>query len=146
MVNNANVSAYQGLVPASNSSDAARRISGGPLYDSNDVFKILRQGDGSTIPWTNKCTRDIHRLELDIADVRKLIKETLEKGRYKNSQWCEQAPSGPWAACDAYSLKRKEWVENAKKEMEFEYYVKFAIGKTGKILLLVSCHEPQDRG
>ena len=55
-------------------------------------------------------------------------------------------PSGPWAACDAYQLWHNEWVQAAYKEMCFEYYIKFAIGKSGKLLLLVSCHEPQDRG
>jgi len=33
-----------------------------------------------------------------------------------------------------------EWVATASKEMGVEYFVKFAVGKTGQLLLLVSCH------
>jgi hypothetical protein len=51
-----------------------------------------------------------------------------------------QEASGPWAACDAYELKRRERCPVARKELEYTYYIKFAIGMTGKILLLVSCH------
>lgn len=69
-----------------------------------------------------------------------LGKLLITQGQYVNSQWCVQKPTGPWAACDGYRLFRDEWVEYAHKEMRYEYYVKFAIGKTGKLLLLVSCH------
>lgn len=133
-----NVSAYSGRFPSPDSTDLI--IHDGPLYDSKQVLSLLNKGDNNTIPWTRRCKADLQRMSFDIADARALIKDALRSGQYLNSQWCEQKPSGPWAACDAYRLVRDEWNEYAHKEFRIEYYVKFAIGKTGKILLLISCH------
>lgn len=145
MVNNVkNLSAFLGAPPLSEQAD--RRIAAGPLYVAADVLALLKQGDAALIPWTRKCKDDLMRLMLEISDAQALVREALQSGHYRNSEWCVQSPSGPWAACDAYTLRRAEWVQAAHKEMIFEYYIKFAIGKTGKLLLLVSCHEPQDRG
>ena len=38
-----------------------------------------------------------------------------------------------------------EWIEAAYKSFEVEYYVKFAVGKSGHVLLIVSCHLPENR-
>jgi hypothetical protein len=43
-------------------------------------------------------------------------------------------------AADAYSLRRSEWVAAARKDMLIEYFVKFAIGRSGSLVLIVSCH------
>lgn len=119
----------------------ARGIAGGPLYPNAEVVKLLAQiGAKGVLPWTRKCTEDIQRLSLDSDEVFALVSETIRCGRYIGSEWCEQQPSGPWAACDAYELKRRERCPVARKELEYTYYIKFAIGMTGKILLLVSCH------
>lgn len=145
MVNNPyNLSAFDGQPPSGERDD--RRISGGPLYLAVEVLALLGQGEKVLVPWTRKCKNDLMRLSLDNEGALELVCEALRNGRYRNSEWCEQQPSGPWAACDAYQLSRREWVEAAHKEMTFDYFIKFAIGKTGKVLLLVSCHEPQDRG
>ncbi|MEM5528246.1 hypothetical protein WN093_05390 [Gammaproteobacteria bacterium AS21] len=134
-----NVSAYEGL-PPSEVGVVSYYISDGPLYSLTDVLALLDTGESSTILWTRKCKNDVQQLSYEIADVQKLIKQAVTQGRYINSQWCRQQPTGPWAACDSYRLSRDEWVEYAYKEMRYKYYVKFAIGKTGKLLLLVSCH------
>lgn len=42
--------------------------------------------------------------------------------------------------CDAYKVTRKEWIENAGKYIPMTYYLKFAISKTGHILLMASNH------
>src|SRR5690554_5358995 len=140
MVNNAiNVSAYKGL-PPSEIGDDRHYISDGPLYPVEDVLNLLEVGESATILWTRQCKSHVQQLSYEIADVQKLIKQAITQGQYVNSQWCVQRPTGPWAACDSYRLFRNEWVEYAYKEMRYEYYVKFAIGKTGKLLLLVSCH------
>ncbi len=139
-----NVSAYPCDPPAD--AQTNRRIPEGPLYRKEDVLAVLRQGDRALITWTRKCSNDLQRLGFDIGDASTLIGEALSTGRYRNSEWCQQHPSGPWAACDAYQVTRMEWVHAAHKDMKFDYYVKFGIGKTGKILLIVSCHEPQERG
>lgn len=143
MVNNAiNVSAYSGEVPLGGSSETIY-IEGGPLYEVDKVLQLLAEGDEKTIPWTRKCISDLQKWSLDKEDARQILKEAITQGRYLNSQWCVQKPTGPWAACDGYKLVRNEWVDYAHKEMRFEYYVKLAVGKTGRILLLVSCHLSQ---
>lgn len=145
MVNNfSNLSAYQGVPPSNQQTD--RRIAGGPLYPKVEVQTLLDQGESILVPWTRKCKSDLQRLSWDRQDALILVQAALSGGRYHNSEWCQQQPSGPWAACDAYQLSRLEWIETAHKDMTIEYYVKFAIGKTRKLLLLVSCHQPQDRG
>lgn len=139
MVNNTfNVSAYEGE-PPSEASESRIHIEG-PLYSVENVLKILDLGEEQTHLWTRKCIRDVENLALDIPEVQTLVREAITQGQYLKSEWCVQRPTGPWAACDGYRLLRNEWVQHAHKEMRFEYYVKFAIGKTGKILLLVSCH------
>lgn len=143
MVNNAiNVSAYEGQ-PPTEVGNKRSRISDGPLYDVKEVFALLTQGDDQTHLWTRKCVQDVQALAFDIADVRELLKQALTTGHYINSEWCVQKPTGPWAACDSYRLSRQEWNDAAYKDLPCEYYVKFAIGKTGRLLLLVSCHLSQ---
>ncbi|NKC13647.1 MAG: hypothetical protein GKR94_16095 [Gammaproteobacteria bacterium] len=68
----------------------------------------------------------------------------LRSGRFRGSEWCKHSPNGPWAACDAYSLARRERMPYGRTQMDVEYYVKFAVAKTGK-LLIVSCHPPEER-
>ena len=142
MVNNQrNVSAFEQEPP--NRTTIGRININGPLYKIEDVLKILESEGNTTIPWTRKCTQDIEKLALDIDDISDLLKKTIIQGQYLNSEWCVQKPTGPWAACDSYRLQREEWMEYAHKYISCNYYVKFAIGKTGKILLLVSCHVSQ---
>lgn len=143
MVNNViNVSAYTGQ-PPDQAGDERIYIDNGPLYPVDDVRQLLDAGDDKTTLWTRKCIQDVTGLGYEIADVRQLLQQAITEGHYLNSEWCVQRPTGPWAACDGYRLQRNEWVAAARKEMRFEYYVKFAIGKTGQILLLVSCHMSQ---
>ena len=63
----------------------------------------------------------------------------LRPADYRDSEWCTNGRNA-LAACDAYALRRVEWVAAAGKEMGVEYFVKFAVGKTGQLVLLVSCH------
>jgi hypothetical protein len=92
---------------------------------------------------TERCRKDVQTMGFDIDDVKQLVCAALSSGSYLKSEWCivgQTDKAISWAACDSYRLFRNEWVEYAHKEMRYEYYVKFAIGKTGKLLLLVSCH------
>lgn len=142
MVNNQrNVSAFIQDPPTGTTN--GRININGPLYKIEDVLKILESKGNTTIPWTRKCTQDIQNLALDTDDIRDLLKQAITQGRYLNSEWSVQKPTGPWAACDSYRLQREEWADYAHKYISCNYYVKFAIGKTGKILLLVSCHVSQ---
>lgn len=138
MVNNINLSSYVGSLPASE--NAGRKIMGGPLYERNQVLSVLSQGVSVISPWTRKCISDLKKYSMDHADVLELLKCALTTGIFKGSEWCVAKPGGSWAACDSYQVIRSEWVENAHKNMQFEYYVKFAIGKSGNLILTVSCH------
>ena len=137
MVNDRVVSRFQGSPTRENGG----LIPGGPLYVAEEVCQLLdSKGDNGLILWTRDCVRDAQNDGLDNAAVADLLKAALRNGQYRNSQWCQQKPDGPWAACDAYTVVYRAWVENAGKEMDFEYYLKFAINKQGKFLLVVSCH------
>jgi len=139
MVSDKIISQYMGTLPVPVGSD--RGIPQGPLYPAAEVLKLLQDCGASGIQvWTKKCTADLQKLLLDTDDLVDLLRESVLGGRFIGSEWCRQTPDGPWAACDAYALYRREWVAVAHRDMPMEYYLKFAIGKTGKILLLVSCH------
>ena len=131
------VSRYVGTLPETDRSD--RKISDGPLYPTDEILMLL-EIEQTVRLWTRKCAADVQNLALDGDDLTDLLREAVSGGRFTGSEWCRQTPNGPWAACDAYSLIRSEWMAVASREMRMEYYFKLAIGKTGKILLLVSCH------
>ena len=77
-------------------------------------------------------------LKADVTEVSDLLLG-LSSRNYIDSEWCENGKQA-WAACDAYLTQRKEWVERIRKQVSMSFFVKFAIGKTGKVVLLVSCH------
>ncbi len=139
MVTTRIVSRFSG--PPSPDAALGRKISGGPLYEADEVLQLLAKAGGAAVQaWSRDCIRDVQKLELDGDDLAGLIGEAVRCGRFLGAEWCVQKPDGPWAACDAYSLRRSEWIEAAGKQMVAEYYIKFAIGKTGLLLLLASCH------
>lgn len=120
---------------------APRGIEGGPLYPGPEILALIAgHGVENIISWTRKCVEDIQKMALDADELADLVFKALNKGRYIGSEWCQQQPSGPWAACDAYRLRCQEWSPVARREIEMEYYLKFAIGVSGTILLLASCH------
>ncbi|WP_341936548.1 hypothetical protein [Marinimicrobium sp. C2-29] len=148
MVNNPiNISAYSEPAPDHlQEYGADRGIAGGPLYDPARVLELLQDDGRSIQPWTRKCVKDMRdKLCLDHEGVAELVREAVTRGRYLNSQWCRGNKDHIWAACDAYVLCRGEYMVYAHKFMEIEYYLKFAINKSGKFLLLVSSHNPEDR-
>ena len=121
--------------------DAAspRGISGGPLYPAPEVMALLDQGERVLKVWTRKCTQDLQALAFDDDAALRLVRDALTTGRFRCTEWCTNNGHA-WAACDAYTLRRSEWVQGLGREDVCNYYVKFAIGKTGMLLLLVSCH------
>lgn len=132
------VSRFSGTPPVAGEN---RHISDTPLYAPAELLELLgRQGCDGITQWTRDCIRDMQKWSLSLDDALELIELAVKRGRFLGAEWCHQKPGGPWAACDAYSLTRLEWIDHAHREMNVEYYVKFAIGKTGQILLLVSCH------
>lgn len=134
MVNFVIVSEYSSTLP---SLGGGEKIPGGPLYELRRVKAILKGGAGITL-WTRDCAKDVAELGWDHAEVIDLVRQ-LEQEHYIDSEWCENG-RGAFAACDAYSLQRKEWIAAAHKDMLMEYFVKFAINKLGTMVLTVSCH------
>jgi hypothetical protein len=146
MVNTRIISRFQGPPPVPEQGED-RRIPGGPLYPKVDVLELLdREGAEAVKPLTDKCIREVADLAFDSEEIATLVRQAVTSGRFRNSEWCQlNSRQNTWAAADAYSLVRKEWMEAAYKDMDIEYYLKFAIGITGKLLILVSCHTSQNR-
>jgi hypothetical protein len=134
MVNFYIVSEYSGNVP---SEGGSLKIADGPLYALDRVKTILKDGTGLQL-WTRDAVKNVAELGLEKADVIDLILQ-LQNGDYIDSEWCENG-KGAFAACDAYVIKVKEWVETANKDMLIGYFVKFAINKLGNMVLTISCH------
>jgi hypothetical protein len=142
MVNNKNVSRYSQPLPES--VEKNRKIAGGPIYSPDEVLALLDEnGSDSVTPWTRDCIEDLQKYSVDLDEAEELIRLCFRSGRFIGSEWCQQKTDGPWAACDAYHVIQRKWVKNAYKELDIENYIKFAIGKTGQIVLLVSCHPPR---
>jgi hypothetical protein len=142
MVRRTIVSQFQSDPPVSG---GTRVISGGPLYRADEVLSLLEHPKTTTTLWSQKCRADVAKLDFETSDVAVLIGQALKTGAFLNSEWCTSKPDGPWAACDAYVIKRTEWIQYARKELDVTYYIKFCIGKTGAILLVASCHLEENR-
>lgn len=108
-----------------------------PLYSLERV-RALANDHKQVRLWTRKTAKDVLNLVWSEVDVAELLVE-LQPHQYIDSEWCTNG-YGVWAACDAYAVRRREWVSTVNKEMNMEYFVKFAIGKTGALVLVVSCH------
>lgn len=128
-----NVSAFCGKPSGESES---RKIAGGPLYGLAEV-QAVAANDGVNF-WTAKCRRDAANLTLDTAGVGAMLQELTERD-YRDSEWCDNGKAAS-AACDAYVFRRIEFVETAGKSYRMEYFLKFALSKTGKLVLMVSCH------
>lgn len=139
MINNRrNVSLYAGELPVMVDGRLDRAITNGPLYGKEDVLALCSSGQLHL--WSKGAVTDAQKWALDVMDLCALISLAVRHGDYLRSEWCEQKPNGPWAACDAYLAVRPEWIEAVHKEIEITWYLKFAIAKTGQMLLSASNH------
>jgi len=116
------------------------KIAGGPLYELARVRGLCQQGNGIVL-WTRRCINKVADLGWTTRDVAELIDDLASHGTYIDSEWCDNGRNA-WAAADAYKVARKEWIAYAHKDMLIEYFIKFAIGKQGNVVLTVSCHAP----
>lgn len=137
MVRKINVSRYNGTPPETEKDDRKRKIAGGPLYPADEVLALLANGEGTVTPWPG-CAKDMQKWSLDTRDALELIGLAVRHGKFIASEWCEHGLKGPWAACDAYRVFRHEEIKY--KKMLIEYYIKFAIAKSGILILLISFH------
>lgn len=128
------VSEYSGSLPLDG---RGLKIAGGPLYDLARIQQLVG-GHGAIRFWTRKSEFDASELNLDVGDIAQWLQE-LKQQDFRNSEWCTDG-SRAWAACDAYVLRRSEWIAAARKHMPVDYFLKFALAKTGALVLMVSCH------
>jgi hypothetical protein len=118
------------------SNESGLRIEGGPLYDLVRIQRVALQKDSVRL-WTRKSKVNAADLNLDTGDIAQWL-QALQPSQFRNSEWCTDGAS--WAACDAYVIQRNEWVAAAHKYMLMVYFLKFALSKTGALVLIVSCH------
>ena len=133
MVNFYVVSEYSGPLPVDGES---REIVAGPIYALEKV-RALVAVEGGLRFWTRKSALHARDLDVDAEDVAQWLLELTDKD-FRNSEWCSDGMA--WAACDAYVLRREEWVPTARKHMTIDYFLKFAIAKAGTLVLMASCH------
>ena len=114
------------------------KIARGPLYDLARVQALVAD-DNKLLAWTQKCRKDVDKFfSGEIAEVANLV-QCLQAKDYIDSEWCENG-RGHLAACDAYQVSRLEVIPATGQQARFVYFLKFAIGKTGNVVLVVSCH------
>ena len=114
------------------------KIDGGPLYDLATVQQLVDDPDCISL-LTRTCIGEVQKLfGSDTEQVAALI-QALSEQDYIDSEWCENGKTGV-AACDAYRIRCAEVAAATGKSMTMEYFLKFAIGKTGQLVLMVSCH------
>ena len=114
------------------------KIAQGPLYDLARV-QALALDERCLKALTRKCRHDVDKFFAgDYEEVARLI-QCIKARDYIDSEWCESGDGGI-AACDAYSVRRVEEMPATGKLMTMEYFLKFAISKTGTVVLVVSCH------
>lgn len=123
----------------------AKIATASPLYDVAEVTALAEAV--KVLLWTNKCIQNVNDLYVAVSDeydselamVADLLQRLPVSGRYLNSEWCENGKGGV-AACDAYEVSREDPVPATGRRQKTRYFVKFAIGKTGQLLLTASCH------
>lgn len=137
-----NYSEYIGQIPFGvDRANADRSIQNGPIYDPKRVLDIANRGAEFVRPSTYRCHLDMEDMDFDLDDVANLVVSALTVGSYIGSEWCQITdPPGHWAACDAYKVARSIYDEKQSTFKNKKYYLKFAIGRSGQILLIVSCH------
>jgi hypothetical protein len=114
------------------------KIVGGPLYDLARI-QTLVEDETQLLAWTPKCRKDVHKFfSGDLAEVADLL-QLLSTRDYRDSEWCEDG-KGSIAACDAYTVRRMEEVTATGTRAMCTYFLKFAIAKSGVLVLVVSCH------
>lgn len=114
------------------------KIAGGPCYELTRVQALI-QDENQLMAWTEKCRKDVHKwFDADLQRVAELV-WCLRASDYIDSEWCENG-KGAIAACDAYRVCGIETAPATGQILRMEYFLKFAVSKTGTVMLMVSCH------
>ena len=120
---------------------SATKIPDGPLY--KNILAIIAKASVKAV--TEQCRKDVAALGKDEDSLKESIYRAVSQGRFRGSEWCQINSNNVWAACDAYSFTEKAWIEAAHKELDCDFYIKFCIGITGAVVLIVSFHPPRQR-
>jgi hypothetical protein len=118
-----------------------RKISGGPLYPVDEVLGLLESN--SVQAMTQRALSEVVKLDLDYPEsaLAEFLMYAIRNGTYIDSEWAS-INAKSCAACDAYRFRKME-TSKSGYEFEAEYYVKFAINKLGKLIMIISCHLSQ---
>lgn len=140
MVNNLHIKPPEGDNPTRKEREIATDA---PLHSLSRVKELSKNRELRTV--TAKCDEDLIKLSWSIYDdVPELIQQ-LTEANYAKSQWCKTSSGrkGLWLACDVYKVTKAEYNPRAYRDDFYDYYLKFCINDTGKVLLIVSCHLQQ---
>jgi len=110
------------------------------LYDDELVLALVKGGEKNLQLWTSKSARDVAALTWDADDVLELVRLAILSGTRHRPEWCVQSPEGPAAACDVFTIFREETGRADGIKRVMHYYLKLAVSRTGKLLLIASCH------
>ena len=111
---------------------------GRPLYDLARVQALLANS-AHIKAVTQKCLQDIETLFAGEYDEVAALIRAIHPKDYRDSEWCE-CSRGSVAACDAYVVRRQEVATGSGQNVSVTYFLKFAIGITGQLVVIVSCH------
>lgn len=116
-----------------------RFISKKPLYNLTALQTAFSSQDVLLV--TKDCRKDVEEvLQSDADDVWRAV-QGLKAGNYVNSQWCSTSGRS-WVPCDAYVVEI--WPVKVDGDTIRDLYLKFGMSKTGKCLLVISCHPSGD--
>lgn len=112
-----------------------RVIGRNPIYIL-DALKTRIASPADVVLATRDCRHDVAAaLMWTTDDVHRTLMQ-LRESEYVNSQWC-QTGSRYWCPSDAYVVNH---CKTGHEGQFHDVYLKFGLGATGKLLLVVSCH------
>lgn len=137
-----NVCLYTGEEPPDDTSDDVDRkiLRTEPIYAADTILELAEAS--RVILWSRGAITEAQKWGFDNDDVCELVMAALRTGKYRESVWCLRGNGSKrtWAACDVYTFSRVEEVSWSAQRQTMTYYVKLAIGRTGQMLLIASCH------
>ena len=115
------------------------KITAGPLYGLARVQALIEDENNLMIV-TDKGRKDFRKwFDDDLQQIADLIGLLMESD-YIDSEWCETGKGAAIAACDAYRLRVNESDPVTGRRDQMQYFLKFAVSKTGAVVLMLSCH------
>lgn len=120
--------------------ESARRIGIQPIYRLPELLAKFPAEDFLAV--TRKCKDDLAELQWTTTHVLRAL-QAATSDCYRNSHWCQTSSGGKWIPCDAYVLAGQKTGDSPPRLVDV--YIKFGLSsETGKAVLVVSCHEPEE--